>query len=133
MEAQIVQRFIHQSLTQSAILHGAREDDEFTIEVFQDKKRHIRLKRTKYKIITGNKFELDYGSAEIQLPVFQMQKQEYELRLIPYKDIGGFTEKSRYLMRSCGEAPFKFNGSFCFEALIERGDVVEIGFNRLIF
>lgn len=133
MEAQKVQRFIHQTITQSAIENGAREDDEFNLEVFQDRKRTIRLKRTKYKISTGNKFELDYATAKMQLPVFQMQKQEYELILIPYKDVGGFSEKSRYLLRSCGEAPFKLNGSFCFEALIERGDLVEIGFNRFAF
>jgi transcriptional regulator with PAS, ATPase and Fis domain len=51
------------------------------------------------------------------------------------KEEGGriHNEKSRYLLRSLSKAPFKLNGIFCFEAFLERGDIVDIGFNRLFF
>ncbi|MBY0414911.1 MAG: sigma 54-interacting transcriptional regulator, partial [Bdellovibrionales bacterium] len=41
--------------------------------------------------------------------------------------------KSRYLFKSLGKTPFRLNGIYCFEAFLERGDILDIGFNRIQF
>ena len=133
MGAVKIERSIINSLESSGGLKGVREDDEFILEIFQDRKRTFRLKRTKYKIETSSKFSFDFITAEIQLPVFGANSNEYELCLIQHSNFSGFNEKSRYLMKSLSESPFRLNGIQCFEAFIERGDVIDIGFNRIKF
>lgn len=133
MGALNIERSILSSLDSSIGLKGVREDDEFMLDIFQDRKRKFRLKRTKYKISTASRFSFDFSSAEINLPVFGSEKSEFELSLILYSGSQVYNEKSRYLMRSLGVAPFRLNGVQCFEAFVERGDVVDIGFNRIQF
>lgn len=127
------ERSVIKSLESSIGLKGVREDDEFLLDLFQDRRRSFRLKRTKYKITTASKFSFDFTSAEIQLPVFESSKSQFELVLVQHCASTEFNERSRYLMRSQGVTPFRLNGVQCFEAFLERGDVVDIGFNRIVF
>ena len=133
MGAVKIERSIINSLESSVGLKGVREDDEFVMEIFQDRKRTFRLKRTKYKIETSNKFSFDFLAAEIMLPVFGANPSEFELMLVLHSSSSEFNAKSRYLMKSLGESPFRLNGVQCFEAFLERGDVIDIGFNRIQF
>ncbi len=133
MEVVERKRVLNHTLETSIGIKGVREDDDFVLDLFQERKRTIRLKRTKYKIKTASKFFFDFKTAEIHLPVFEYPSAEFELMLIPHFKAGGFSDKSRYLVKSCGEFPFKLNGNQCFEAYLERGDVLEIGFNRIHF
>ena len=133
MGALKVDRSIINSLESSIRLKGVREDDEFVLDIFQERKRTFRLKRTKYKIMTSGKFCFDFSLAEINLPVFGSSSAEYEISLIHHFKSQDFNEKSRYLMKSLSESPFRLNGVQCFEAFLERGDVVDIGFNRIHF
>lgn len=127
------ERSVINSLESSIGLKGVREDDEFLLDLFQDRRRTFRLKRTKYKISTASKFSFDFTSAEIQLPVFESVKAEFELVLVQHYTSLVFNERSRYIMRSLGSMPFRLNGVQCFEAFLERSDVVDIGFNRIQF
>ncbi|MFA6236688.1 MAG: sigma 54-interacting transcriptional regulator [Bacteriovorax sp.] len=133
MGAKNYERSVINTLESSIGLKGVREDDEFSLDLFQDRRRTFRLKRTKYKISTSSKFAFDFTTAEIYLPVFEAQKAEYELKLVQHFTSSVFNEKSRYLIKSLGAIPFRLNGVQCFEAFLERGDVVDIGFNRIHF
>ncbi|MDD4975918.1 MAG: sigma 54-interacting transcriptional regulator [Bacteriovorax sp.] len=133
MGALLISRSIIHSLESSIGLKGVREDDEFMLDLFQDRKRVFRLKRTKYKIVTSSKFYFDFALAQIHLPVFGSAQSEFELALVQHSGSFEYNEKSRYLMKSLGESPFRLNGVQCFEAFVERGDVIDIGFNRIQF
>ncbi len=133
MEAIKIERSILNSLENSVGLSGVREDDEVNLDLFQEKAKNFRLKRTKYKIITGSKFDFDFSKAEICLPIFDQTVNEFELLLIKHYCANDFNAKSRYLLRSVGPTPFRLNGGSTFEAFLERGDIVEIGFNRIQF
>jgi transcriptional regulator of acetoin/glycerol metabolism len=133
MGALVISRSIIHSLESSIGLKGVREDDEFMLDLFQERRRVFRLKRTKYKIVTAPKFYFDFASAEIHLPVFGSAQSEFELALVQHSGSTEYNEKSRYLIKSLGESPFRLNGVQCFEAFIERGDVIDIGFNRIKF
>ncbi|MBP9679806.1 MAG: sigma-54-dependent Fis family transcriptional regulator [Bacteriovorax sp.] len=133
MGERVLDRMVTHSLESSVGLKGVREDDEFTLDLFQDKKCTYRLKRFKYNISTASKFSFNYTQAMIELPFFENEFFEYELVLIKHLASNDYDEKSRYLFRSMGRSPFKLNGVQTFEAFLERGDVVEIGFNRIYF
>ena len=127
------ERSIIHSLEASVGINGVREDDEVIVNLFQDKPRKIKLKRTLYSIKPGVRFEFATKESQISLPIFDNQSNEFELQLIPHFAARGFSDKSRYLLRSLGPVPFKLNGACCFEAFLERGDRVEIGLNSLHF
>jgi transcriptional regulator of acetoin/glycerol metabolism len=127
------ERAVIHSLETSLGLNGVREDDELVINVFQDRPRKIKLKRTIYSLRPAARFEYASLESQINLPVFDNQSCDFELQLIPHFAARGFSDKSRYLIRSLGPVPFKLNGTFCFEAFLERGDRVEIGLNCLHF
>ncbi len=133
MGALQIERSITQTLESTIGLKGVREDDEFMLDLFQDRKRTYRLKRTKYKIKTSSKFLFDFKTSEIFLPVFGALPATFELSLIQHTSSKEFNEKSRYLMKSLDNSPFCLNGVYCFEAYLERGDIIDIGFNRIQF
>lgn len=120
-------------LEASVGLRGVRENDEFMLDVFQDRKRTFKLNRTKYKIQNGNNFEFNFSTAHISLPIFGKEECLYELELIADRKNKNHNNNSRYLLRSLGSSPFRLNGTYCFEAFLERGDAVDIGFNRIHF
>ena len=120
-------------LENSVGLKGVREEDEFTLDIFQERKRTFRLKRFKYSIKTGERFAFDFTKAEIIFPIFEKEFSEFELVLAKHFHSSRYDEKSRYLLRSLGRVPFRLNGIQTYEAFLERGDVVDIGFNRIHF
>lgn len=133
MGAMSANRLIVDSLKNSIGLSGVREDDEFVLDIFQEKKRKFNLKRTRYNILTSTKYSFDFSNSEICLPVFGQAQSEFELLLVPSVNSRSHNDKSRYLMRSKGDSPFKLNGVQCFEAFVERGDIINIGFNSIQF
>jgi hypothetical protein len=133
MGEQKLNRTVTYSLENSIGQKGVREDDEFTLDLFQERKRTFKLKRFKYKISTSDKFSFNFTSAEISLPFFEKEFCEFELLLIKHFTSKDYDEKSRYLFRSISSTTFKLNGVHTFEAFLERGDVIDIGFNRIYF
>lgn len=128
-----LERSILNSLSNSVGLKGVREDDEVMLDIFQEKKKVIRLKRTHYTLKTSKFFSIDFLKSEIFFPVFETEEAEFELILLKHSDSSNYNDRSRYLLRSLGRTPFKLNGVMSFEAYLERGDVLEIGFNRIQF
>ncbi len=115
--------------------HGSREGDPFEIHNFQERKKELHLNRKSYLIILGTKSEIDFLTCEIFLPHYRETTSRYELEL---KEIclfqNGKVEKVfRYLLTSLDFIPFSLNGCFVYSAYVERGDVVEIGMNKIFF
>lgn len=133
MEALRQDRTIGPDLDSTIGHNGVRESDEFILDIFQERKKTFKLNRTKYKIICGARFEFDFSHSIITLPVFGKQEGSYELELVASQHSNGHCDKSRYLFRSLGQQSFRLNGIHCFEAFLERGDVLDIGFNRIHF
>jgi transcriptional regulator of acetoin/glycerol metabolism len=133
MEALRQDRLIGPDLDSTIGHNGVRESDEFILDIFQERKKSFKLNRTKYKIMCGPKFEFDFSRAIITLPFFGKHEGSFELELIADSTLRNHSEKSRYLFRSVGERAFRLNGIHCFEAYLERGDVLDIGFNRIHF
>lgn len=133
MEALRQDRMIGPDLDSTIGHNGVREGDEFILDIFQERKKIFKLNRTKYRIHYGKKFEFDFGRAIITLPVFGQDEGLFELELIASNSFKNHNEKSRYLFRSLGERAFRLNGIHCFEAFLERGDILDIGFNRIQF
>lgn len=133
MEALRQERMITPHLESSVGLRGVRENDEFMLDVFQDRKRTFKLNRTRYRIQNGNNFEFDFSRSQISLPIFGKEECLYEIELIADRKDKKHNDNSRYLLRSLGTSPFRLNGTYCFEAFLERGDTVDIGFNRFHF
>lgn len=133
MEALRQERVITPNLESSIGLNGVRENDEFIMEVFQERKKSFRLNRTRYKLQTANKYEFDISKTEIKLPCYGKEEGAFELILVTNQFSNQHNDKSRYLFRSMGKSPFRLNGIYCFEAFLERGDIIDIGFNRIHF
>ena len=127
------ERTIINLLEGSIGLKGVRDSDEFSITVFQEGKKSYRLNRFKYTIKGADKFNFDFIKSEICLPYFHKDNCEYELILTNTSQSLQNNSSSRYLLRSLGRVPFRLNGMWSFEAFVERGDVVDIGFNRFHF
>lgn len=133
MEALRQDRTIGPDLDSTIGHNGVRENDEFIMDIFQERKKSFKLNRTHYKISCGSKFEFDFSRSIITLPYFGAHAGHYELKLVVSDHSTGHCTKSRYLVRSLGQKPFRLNGIHCFEAFLERGDVLDIGFNRIHF
>jgi len=128
-----LERTIPYNLESSIGGRGVREDDEFILEALQEKKKMYRLKRFRYLIKTSKEFSFDSTSGELNLPVFDKEFHAFELVLIKHFCSTAYDERSRYLFRSLGQTPFRINGILSFEAFVERGDTIDIGYNRLHF
>jgi hypothetical protein len=133
MEALRQERIITPNLESSIGLNGVRENDEFIIDIFQERKKTFKLNRTKYKIQSAAKFDFDFSNTEIKIPCFGKDEGTFELVLVSQSLLSRHNENSRYLLRSLGKTPFRLNGIHCFEAFLERGDIIDIGFNRIHF
>jgi hypothetical protein len=120
-------------LSASIGLNGVREGDEFIIEVFQERTKKFILNRTKYTLMTAPKFDVDYIQSKIVLPVYGMSDSKFEIELVMDGSSIVHNENSRYLIKSLSGSPFRINGNYSFEAYLERGDLIDIGFNQIRF
>ena len=115
--------------------NGSREGDPFELHCFQERKKELRLNRKSYQFILGKKSEIDFLNCSIFIPHFRDSTAKFKLEL---KEINLFHEGKlekihRYFISSEDFIPFCLNGCFVKSAYLERGDVVEIGMNKLIF
>jgi hypothetical protein len=114
-------------------LKGVRESDDFIINIFQQNKKYYKLNRFRYTIKSADKFHFDFIKSIIYLPYFYKDNCEFELVLInSTKNMNNYAS-GRYVLRSLSKVPFRINGVWSFEAFVERGDIVDIGFNKIQF
>lgn len=126
-------RQIPQELELTLGANGVREGDEFALELIGERKKQMKLTRTRYLFKMSEKFSIDFTTSELHVPSFNTSEGVFELRLVAGYQKKTLDEKARYLFCALGEKPFKLNGNFCFEAYLERGDVLDLGLNRFHF
>lgn len=110
---------------------GVKLGDQIEFSPIYHAKRKLHLGRTKY-IFSSSLVE--ESRCSIKLDHFKHQNLEFSLELHSfYEEQSGREENSRYKLKSNCELPFRLNGNYCFEAFIERGDIVHLGQNQLVF
>jgi transcriptional regulator of acetoin/glycerol metabolism len=96
---------------------------------FQSPKREIKLNRTKYTILNGDHFSIDFKECTIFLPTYKNEKFKLELVLVVDPKNA---EKNCFKLNTLLNVPFKLNGNWVFSAMLECGDNLEIGINKLL-
>ncbi|MFZ4714687.1 MAG: sigma-54-dependent transcriptional regulator [Bacteriovoracaceae bacterium] len=108
---------------------GLRLGDEILVNPISGRRKVIKLHRTHIHFLSTD----DHSSLEahpILLPTLADEELSYSLLLCA--DGGTESEnRARYLLRSNLDRPFKINGSYSFEAFVERGDKIQLGYNLL--
>lgn len=113
------------------LLNGSRLGDQLNLKVFQKGNRIIPLNRTRYLFHSSNEIKIDFQHCSIELPTLKNESFLFELILL--NDSNNEDMDSRFYLKSIGRDLFRLNGNFCKEAFVERGDVVDMGFNKLRF
>ncbi|MCK5072218.1 MAG: sigma 54-interacting transcriptional regulator [Bacteriovoracaceae bacterium] len=116
---------------ETLIFRGLRMGDWLEIKPMHGRKKKIQLKRTKYTFKSGQVYECVIDNHEIILPGIKGSDFSFSL-VLSSKGKKDHDDSSRYLLRSNMEAPFGINGMLGFKAFVERGDTIDMGYNRLI-
>ena len=110
---------------------GARIGDYLDIYPTYGRKKSIRLNRTKYKLDCTKIHDVQYDHFSIKLPIVLDNDIFFELKLLEKNKTKSTDSGSRYILKSCGKTPFRLNGSYSFMSYLERGDIIDIGNNRI--
>jgi DNA-binding NtrC family response regulator len=111
-------------------INGARLGDVLTIRPMQGRKKDIPLNRREIQIKSTLKTGVYVESFQLFIPKGD-EDFSYGLHLCEKEGKLGEDQFSRYLLKSNTNIPFKINGTLSFEAYIERGDVIDISYNRI--
>jgi transcriptional regulator with PAS, ATPase and Fis domain len=110
--------------------NGARLYDRLTIRPMAGRKKVITLNRRSFEVCSSEGFGVRVDNAQIFLPG---EKQDFSFSLLLIRREGRKgDEYARYLIKANTCRPFRINGVSCFEAFMERGDVVELSYNQLV-
>ena len=112
-------------------LNGLQFNDVLMIYPMQGKKRKIILNRTQFTFMSSESFNPKVEGYKIFLPGFE-KGNNFSLILVSVF-VKNMEKGGRYLLTSHSEAPFKINGVLSYSSFIEKGDVIDIGYNRLEF
>ncbi len=114
--------------------NGVRLNDIIFIAPIYGRKRKITCKKTHYVIIhEDSALQSSISSNEIRLPRMKNEEFNLELSLCNQTTVSRNEQKSRYILKSKNKKPFRLNNQFVFSALLDRGDCVYIGDNKIIF
>ncbi|MBP9674317.1 MAG: sigma-54-dependent Fis family transcriptional regulator [Bacteriovoracaceae bacterium] len=112
----------------SAVIEkGVRLGDMAWLKPMQGRKKKIFLSRTQFHFFSSKSIPTSIFS--YYLPHAGDGYLHFVLELSAETD----QVNARFFMRAVGDVPFRLNGSFVFEAFIERGDRIDLGFNVLDF
>jgi len=111
--------------------NGARLNDRLMILPIQGRKKAISLNRRAFKINSYDKIGVGLKDSTLFLPHGD-SNFSFSLTLIPREGKIDDDSYSRYLLKSNTSWPFKINGTLSFESYIERGDIIDLSYNRLI-
>lgn len=108
---------------------GIKEGDKIIIKPFSGKQRTLNLFRTQYDFTSK---KLNSSNSNKVLESIQGEEFHFQLKLL---ETVNHSKKSnqRYLMKSICGTPFRLNGNWVLESLIEVGDLCELGFHSIIF
>ena len=108
---------------------GLRLGDEIILSPVYGRRKSIKLHRTHIHFFSDD-WDKKIEAYPIVLPALGQEKFSYSL-LLCENDGDDIEKKSRYLLKSNQDQPFKINGNYSFESFIERGDKVQLGHNVL--
>jgi len=111
--------------------NGARLNDTLFILPLHGRKKEIPLNRRIFKINSYDKTGVRLEDSTLFLPQGN-SNFSFSLSLIPREGRLKDDSYSRYLLKSHTLQPFKINGTISFESFIERGDIIDLSYNRLI-
>ena len=117
--------FKHDTVTKK----GLRPWDRATIFPLQGKRRQMILERTSYLFKLKKHISFHRESYFVLIPSLQYDNAVFGMFL---SESSRDCDK-RYLFKSLGRIPFKLNGSFCYEAHLEQGDILDLDYNRIEF
>lgn len=108
---------------------GLKEGDSLIIKPFTGKLRRIALKRTLYDF---SSHKLNSSNSNKILESVQGEEFHFQLKLL---DTENFNKKihKRYLLKSLCSLPFRLNGNWVFESILEVGDICELGYHTIYF
>lgn len=112
--------------------NGVREDDYIVFEPFLGRKSRFKLNRSKIDFLSSNLVGRVQSNFLKSLDIISKEKLHVQLEII--NTIGtNHAHKKRYKLKSLLGGPFYLNGCLVMEGFVERGDVCEIGHNKLTF
>lgn len=113
-------------------VQGLAMGDKIFLRPVNGRKRMITLKRTHFYFISRH-FENEMMAGCFAL-LPEMKNERFKIKL-SLKDSISQTraKKQRYHLEVVEGGPFKLNGGFHLGSFIEKGDFLEIGFNRIQF
>lgn len=115
-------------------LNGLRLGDQVTIYPAMGNRKTIKLDRTIFELEQSSIFNIEKDACNIKIPGGStLSGDRYELLLCVNQASGELDESSRYILKSIGQRPFRINGVYSYEAYVERGDVIDLGYNRFKF
>ncbi len=112
-------------------LNGARIGDVLIIRPLQGRKKDILLNRKEILIKSTKNIGVLQEHNQVHLPRGE-EDFSFGLYLCDKEGKQGLDVFSRYLLKSLGQIPFKINGTLSYEAFVERGDTIDISYNRLV-
>jgi transcriptional regulator with PAS, ATPase and Fis domain len=129
----IVKKIIPKGICGESVLeaNGARLGDRIVVRPMQGRKREILLNRRELEINSSFKMGATYENNCLSIPKGD-DDFSFSLCLCEKEGKLGQDQFSRYLLKSNTNIPFKINGTLSFEAFIERGDVIDLSFNRIM-
>ncbi|MBL6988334.1 MAG: sigma 54-interacting transcriptional regulator [Bacteriovoracaceae bacterium] len=110
---------------------GIRIGDKLSIFPMQGRKKTITLNRTKYHLISNPSYKVETNDINILLPSMQDDNYSFSLILCSKASSSRKDKTARFLLKSTCSNPFFVNGTLSYETFIERGDVIDLGHNRL--
>lgn len=111
---------------ENSVQNGVAQFDKLQIIPCQGRRRTIDLNRTHYTIGLKKEHSTLIQAPNIQLMALNEREGEFSLELVCL--YGGYM---RYRIKSKCDIPFRLNGNLSYDALLEKGDQLQIGHNTL--
>lgn len=108
---------------------GVKEGDILMIKPFSGKRRKIVLNRTLYDFTSK---KLNSSNSNKVLESVQGEEFHFQLKLIETKSFNKKAHK-RYFLKSLSGIPFRLNGSWVLESILEIGDFCELAYHSFYF
>jgi len=110
---------------------GLRLGDTLWFMPCEGREFQVNLNRTRYDICSSRDHKGKVEGNKIILPNLGGKPFFYQISLCLKNPTDENENDSRYLLKSVSSIPFRQNNSFSFESFLERGDVIDIGYNRI--
>lgn len=130
---EFIERYYNTLLGQSYQDRGVKLLDRITIYPAQGRKRTLILNRKSYRINSYKGESVELEGCEILIPSLLGEVFCFELKLCSPELSSKDDDKLRYLIRSKTNTPFRHNHNLSFESFLERGDQVNLGYNKFVF